>query len=237
MDLIASILSAYDFMARKGYGMLHSVSGVGFPGDLDVDLERWLGRGIGTGFQTRVYFQTMDIAKVLKRRLPRVGGCFATALDGSFGSMDAALTERYRGTESKGILFYDDETVQAFCKAANRAGLQIAMHAIGDASFQQAAKALKAALDDHPRHDHRHAIIHAMLPTDEGLDICAEYGIHVPVQPALIHWRQEPLSYLEGILGDRAQRLNPLKSIMRRGIRMSGGSDAPVSEPDPFVGI
>ena len=52
-----------------------------------------------------------------------------------------------------------------FCKAANRAGLQIEMHAIGDKAFVQAVRAIKAALDDLPREDHRHTIIHACLPT------------------------------------------------------------------------
>lgn len=43
------------------------------------------------GMQMRVFFQTMDVKKVRKRHLLRVGGCFATALDGCFGSKDAAL--------------------------------------------------------------------------------------------------------------------------------------------------
>ena len=64
---------AIDYMASKGIGMIHTVSGVGFVRDLDVDLERWFGRGLNNGMQLRVFFQTMDVKKVQKRHLTRVG--------------------------------------------------------------------------------------------------------------------------------------------------------------------
>lgn len=89
------------------------------------------------------------------------------------------------------------------------------MHAIGDAAFDQATRALKAALDDYPREDHRHAIIHACLPTKEGIDICEKYHILLPVQSAFIDWPQEPDEYLADILGERSRRLNPLQDICR----------------------
>ena len=71
-----------------------------------------------------------------------------------------------------------------FCKAANRAGLQIEMHAIGDKAFVQAVRAIKAALDDLPREDHRHTIIHACLPTAEEIAVCERYHINLAVQTA-----------------------------------------------------
>ena len=83
-QLLKNMQKAIDYMASKGIGMIHTVSGVGFVRDLDVDLERWFGRGLNNGMQLRVFFQTMDVKKVQKRHLPRVGGCFATALDGRF---------------------------------------------------------------------------------------------------------------------------------------------------------
>ena len=91
----------------------------------------------------------MDIKKVLKRKLPRVGGCFATALDGCFGSVDAALNEPYSNdSQNKGVLFYTQEKVDAFVREANRAHLQIEMHAIGDAAFDHAVNAFATALQD-----------------------------------------------------------------------------------------
>ncbi|MGV7929068.1 MAG: amidohydrolase family protein [Spirochaetota bacterium] len=87
---IGGMIDAADFMAARGIGMFHTVSGVGFPLDMDVDLERTFARGVAGPLQVRVYFQTMDVKKATRRGLPRIGGCFATALDGCFGSVDAA---------------------------------------------------------------------------------------------------------------------------------------------------
>lgn len=236
-ELIGNIQAGMDYLASRGIGMVHTVSGVGFTGNLDISLEKWMGRSAQSGFQVRVFPQSMNVKVATSRKLPRIGGCFACALDGCFGSRDAALVEPYCDGESgNGVLYYSDEAVTDFCKKANRAGLQVEMHAIGDAAFNQAVHALKAALDDFPRENHRHGIIHACLPTEEGLQICAEYGIQLPMQTSFIDWPQEPDSYLRSILGDkRAAWLNPLRTMWDKGIVMSAGSDAPCTDPDPIL--
>lgn len=238
LQIIRSMLSGADRLAEKGIGLFHTVSGVGFPRDLDVSLECFFGKALRTSMQVRVFFQTMDINKVQKRKLPRIGGCFATALDGCFGSMDAALNRPYANDfKNRGVLFYTDEDVARFAREANRAGLQIEMHTIGDAAFDQAVSAIEKALTDHPRSDHRHTLIHACLPTEHGLEKCADLGISIALQPAFLHWELEPLSYLETILGDRADEISPLRKMADMGIKMSGGSDAPCTIPDPIFGI
>ena len=237
VQLIRNMQLGADHLATKGIGMIHSVSGVGYIMDMDVDMENWFAKGLTTGQQMRVFFQTMDVKKVQRRRLPRIGGCFETALDGCFGSADAAMNEPYLGTDDKGILYYSQEKVNEFCKKANRAGLQIELHAIGDAAFDQATRALKAALDEFPRKDHRHTIIHACLPTEEGIRICADYEIALAIQSAFIDWPNEPNEYLESILGDRAAKLNPFKTYADNGIVQALGSDGPCTEPEPLMWI
>ena len=235
--LVENMQRAADDLALRGIGMIHSVSGVGFTGDLDVDLERIFAKGLRTGQQMRVYMQTLNAKKAIRRKLPRVGGCFEAALDGCFGSKDAALRAPYQNSDECGVLYYSDEKVTNFCKAANRAGLQIEMHAIGDAAFDQATRAIAAALEDYPRVNHRHAIIHACLPTAEGIALCRKYNILLPVQTAFINWPQEPDAYLQEILGDRARHLNPLRTFVKNGITLSAGSDGPCTDPDPMLWV
>ncbi len=237
VELFSNMMDAVDFMAQRGIGMVHTVSGVGFAGNLDITLEKIFAKSLRNGFQLRVFPQPMNINVAKTRRLPRIGGCFESALDGCFGSHDAALNEPYiDGEGGNGVLYYADEKVFDFCKMANRAGLQIEMHAIGDRAFDQAAQALKAALDDYPRKDHRHGIIHDCLPTEEGIKICREYGIQMPVQSAFINWKQEPDEYLESIMGrERCLKLNPIKTFRDNGIVVSFGSDAPCTSPDPVA--
>ena len=237
IKLVSNMQDTVNYMASKGIGMIHTVSGVGFTKDLDVDLERWFGRGLDNGIQLRVFFQTLQVEKAIKRKLSRIGGCFETALDGCYGSMDAAMITPYEGTDNKGVLYYSDEQVIEFCKKANRANLQIELHAIGDAAFNQATKAIKAALDDYPRKDHRHGIIHSCLPTKEGLEICKKYQIQIPLQTSFINWPQEPDEYLSEILGERNEYLNPLATFSENKITFSAGSDAPCTDPDPLLWI
>lgn len=237
IDLMRNMMDAVDFMASRGIGMVHTVSGVGFAMNLDITLEKLFAKSLTNGFQLRVFPQPMDIRVAARRKLPRIGGCFESALDGCFGSHDAAMREPYTDAEGgTGVLYYSDEKVTEFCKAANRAGLQIEMHAIGDLAFDQATRALKAALDDCPRRDHRHGIIHDCLPTEEGIRICSEYSIVMPVQSAFINWKQEPDAYLMSIMGkDRCRQLNPIRTFRDNGIVVSFGSDAPCTSPDPIM--
>ena len=238
-DLFRNMQNCTDYLASKGIGAIHTVSGVGFIANLDITIEKLYAKSLRNEFQIRVFPQALDTKVATSRKLPRIGGCFECALDGCFGSRDAALNEPYTDAEGgDGILYYSDEKVIGFCKKANRLGLQIELHAIGDRAFDQATMALKAALDDYPRDDHRHGIIHDCLPTEKGIQICKKYKIQMPVQSAFIGWKQEPDSYLESLLGaERTARLNPIKTFADNDIVVSFGSDAPCTDPDPIKWI
>ena len=234
IDLFRNMQETIDFEASKGIGSLHTVSGVGFISNLDISLEKIFAKSLTNGFQIRVFPQSMNTKVATGRKLTRIGGCFECALDGCFGSKDAAMNIPYLDGDD-GILYYSDDQIIDFCKKANRLGLQIEMHAIGDRAFNQATKALKAALDDFPRRDHRHGIIYDCMPTREGIKICEQYNILMQVQSTFINWRQEPDTYLESILGkERAERLNPFKTFVDHNIILSFGSDAPCTSPDPI---
>lgn len=235
--LIKNMKKAIDYQASKGIAMIHDVSGVGFPLNLDITMESLFAKHLHNHFLVRVFPQSMNVKVATHRNLPRIGGCFECALDGCFGSQDAALNEPYTNdSNNNGVLYYSDEKVTKWCIEANRCGLQIEMHAIGDKAFDQATRCLKAALDDFPRDDHRHGIIHDCLPTDNGINICSKYHIQMPVQTAFINWPQEPDSYEETILGkERASNLNPIRKFLDKGIVVSCGSDAPCTDPNPLL--
>ncbi len=234
--LASYLLQGMDTLAGYGVGLAHTVEGIGYPRDLDVDLVRFLSKSAQMQFRT--YFQTMDTDKVFKRNLPRIGGCFACALDGSFGTRDAALGEPYTDDQDNaGVLFYRDEEVNEFVREANRAELQIQLHCVGDAAVVQAVNALEAALKDYPRKDHRHTLIHACLIPEKSLEKIAELNIGVNIQPGFLISPLEPPGYYEKILGERAWKIWPIKKMLDMGINVSGGSDAPVGTPNPLEGM
>lgn len=236
MTLLEGMSHAAQSLAEKGIGYIHTVEGVGYKNDIDVDTINIIRRGLPQKFT--VFFQTMDVDKVVRRKMKHIGGCFSLALDGCFGSEDAALSEGYANNpDNKGFLAYTQEEVNNFCIRANRAGLQITMHAIGDAAVEQALNAYEAALKDFPREDARHILIHGDLMNKEAIDKASKLGITIAVQPAFLDWPQEPAEYLESILGERSNKILPLRDMVDAGLLVTSGSDAPCTIPNPIEGI
>lgn len=235
VELLRNIDAAGVHLARKGVSMFHAAEGMGYPLNLDVDLMRFTGRGLPQSATT--FFQTMAPEKAKKRKMRTVGGCFANALDGCFGSLDAALSRPYEGTDNLGHLFYSQEAVDAFVLKAHNMGLQIALHGIGDAAVNQAINAFEKALLKHPRKDHRHILIHGCLIQPEDIKRLAELEIIVAAQPPFLYWELEPQAYLDSILGERGMELMPFRTLADAGVQMAGGSDAPTTLPDPLFSI
>jgi len=236
ISLLKGMAAAANGLAKKGIGFIHSVEGVGYKNDIDIDTIRMIRFGLAPCF--RIFFQTMDVDKVVKRKMKGIGGCFSLALDGCFGSEDAALSAPYTNNpQNHGFLAYTQEQVNDFCIKANRTGLQITMHAIGDVAVEQAIVAYETALKDTPRKDHRHIIIHADLIPDALQKRVAALGLTIALQPAFLYWKQEPGEYLEKILGKRVNGMLPLRSMLDKRILLTAGSDAPCTLPDPIMGI
>lgn len=235
--IIRGLIGAADALARQGVGYLHTVEGVGYANDIDVDMLRFLRHGLPQ--EMRIFFQTMAVEKAARRGMKRIGGCFKLALDGCFGSEDAALSAPYANNpDNTGFLAYTQAEVNAFCLAANRAGMQIAMHAIGDRAVEQAITALEAAHQDTPRPDARPIVIHADLITKPQQQRLKAIGGSIALQPAFLDWAQEPAAYLERILGKaRALAIEPLRDLLDEGILLTAGSDAPCTVPNPLESI
>ncbi|MBR5636461.1 MAG: amidohydrolase family protein [Pseudobutyrivibrio sp.] len=233
--VIDSMVETSDFLASKGVGLICSASGMGFIRDYDFDMERSVAKGLDNGMQVKVAYQCSNIDKINKKDMTRV--VFGN-LDGTFANRDASLLDEYVTINNKGVSFHSDAEVQQFCINANRAGYQIALHAVGDAAFEQAANAISMALEDYPRYDHRHIILHGSLPTERGLKICAKYNIMISVKPSLLSNINGFKEYVESILSEeRVKGINPLRKITDMGIKICFNSDAPASDPNPIAWI
>ncbi|SDB33136.1 hypothetical protein SAMN02910298_01598 [Pseudobutyrivibrio sp. YE44] len=230
--VIDSMVVTSDFLASKGVGLICSASGMGFVRDYDFDMERSVAKGLDNGMQVKVAYQCSNVDKIAKKDMTRV--VFGN-LDGTFTNKDASLNDDYTTESNKGVSYYTDAEVQKFCINANRAGYQIALHAVGDAAFEQAVNAISMALEDYPRYDHRHIIIHGCLPTEKALKVCQKYHIMISVQPSLLSHIDGAYEFFEGLLSaERVKNINPLKKINDMGILVCFNSDAPASDPDPI---
>lgn len=237
MDIIRGLSGGAEYLASVGIGLVHTVEGVGFANDLDIDMIKILAPGLPQAF--RIFFQTMDLKAVKKHGFKRVGGCFKLALDGCFGSEDAALKEPYANDPNNyGVLNYPQERVNEFAIGANREGWQITMHAIGDAAEEQCITAYEAAYADKPWDDARHVMIHVCLASEEQLKRAAKIKLCIAAQSPFIYWKQEPDEYLCAVLGrERTDRLNALGTMHRLGLVVGDGSDGPCTRPKPLYGM
>lgn len=179
-----------------------------------------------------LWYQVMDVAKAQGLGLPRIGGCIL--LDGDLAPRSAALLEPYTDGSGSGVLYHTQEEVNAFVLEAHRAGLQIAMHAVGDGAVEQALVAYEAALKAHPREDHRHRIEHAELITIEQIERAKRLGIAFAIQP--------PFNYDGGhtfyadYIGERIWRVDPVRSlVVDTGLLVAGGSDSFVTPLWPLL--
>ncbi|MCR5416253.1 MAG: amidohydrolase family protein [Pseudobutyrivibrio sp.] len=233
--VIESMVESADFFASKGIGMINSSSGLGFIRDYDFDMEKSVAKGLDNGMQVRVSYQTSDFLRSSKKDMSRV--VFAN-LDGNFSSLDASLLDDYNVVTNKGVSYFNDQDVEKFCIEANRAGYQIALHAVGDAAFDQATRALATALEDYPRYNHRHMILYATLPTVSGLRTCAKYGIMLAVQPNGITHIDGTIEFFNKIIGkERVSKINPLLTASEMGVKICFCSGAPQIDPNPIEWI
>lgn len=186
---------------------------------------------------TLIYYQTTHVDAVINEGLSRIGGCVSCVLDGDFAPGTAALREPYYNDSANyGNLYFSDKQLADFFTEANRRGLQIAIHAVGDAACEQALKAYEAALKDTPRKDHRHRIEHFEIPDDGLMDRAYNLGITLGMQPAFdYYWGYE--EYARYLGPERALRKNPFRAILNKGLVVGGGSDCFVTPISPILGI
>jgi predicted amidohydrolase YtcJ len=182
-----------------------------------------------------LYFQTMDVKRVLALGLPRIGGCIL--LDGDVGPHTAAFSEPYADDpDCYGTLYHSQEEIDAFVLEAHKAGLQVAMHAIGDAAVEQALNAYESALNAYPRDDHRHRIEHCELIWEDQIQRAQRLGVALAIQPPFNHYWPHTEYY--PLLGEeRAWQVDRVRTLMRPGLLVAGGSDSTVTPLGPLIGV
>lgn len=183
-------------------------------------------------------YQTMDVRRVLDLGLPRIGGCLT--VDGACFEHTACFSEPYVDRpDTCGCLNYSEEDVLDFVMEAHRAGLQVGMHAIGDRAIDVLVRAYAAAQALHSRLDCRHRVEHFQAPNDEALAIAHDLRLALPMQPIFSYlWdRREADHYVAAFGPSRAERMEPFAQLLQCGLRVAGGSDSPVTEIDPLLGM
>ena len=151
-------------------------------------------------------------------------------------SRGAALLEDYSDDPgNRGLLFNDDTTVMDNMRRIMSCGLQVAIHAIGDAGNRQALDAYRAVLAEFPANPGRHRIEHAQVLAVEDIPLFGQLGIIASMQPTHatsdMYWAEQRLG------PERIQGAYAWRSLLDNGARLALGSDFPVEQVNPMLGI
>ena len=150
-------------------------------------------------------------------------------LDGTLGGRTACMHGPFADhPHEHGMRTTDDDEAYRRMEAAHLAGLQICVHAIGDAANRSAAELFDRLLVRHPGR-HRHRVEHASVLDDPTIELFARHGITAVVQPINLRSESHWLARRVGL--DRLGRTYAFASMARAGVSIAGSSDAPTSGP------
>ena len=118
---------------------------------------------------------------------------------------------------------------------AHVSGLQLAIHAIGDRTMDIILNCYERLAAKYPKADPRFRIIHCQITGEDTLDRFAANNVLADIQPLFI---RADMEVAEELLGkERLATSYNWKTMLDKGIRISGSSDAPVESFDPMPAI
>jgi predicted amidohydrolase YtcJ len=159
--------------------------------------------------------------------------------DGSQGARTAWMSEPYEDVPGSGFPIVPAEELAELTRRADRAGLAVAIHAIGDQANHTLIEALSPVIRERrgaetvlPTAPHR--IEHAQMLQAEDVVHIGRLGLVGSVQP--IH-ATDDIPMIERSVGSRAYLAYLFNDMQRAGITLAFGSDGPVADINPFYGI
>ncbi|MGM7774520.1 amidohydrolase [Arthrobacter sp. KNU-44] len=153
-------------------------------------------------------------------------------IDGVIDACTATMKEPYAdGSNAKPI--WNLESLIPVVTAADSAGLQIAMHAIGDEASEIALTALEHAYRANGARPRRHRIEHLETVSRQNVARLARLGIVASMQP--VHSDPAIQDNWRAMLGDdRVERGYPWSEFAEAGAQLAFGTDAPTA---PFSAL
>ena len=156
--------------------------------------------------------------------------------DGALGARSAAMLEPYTDRHDySGLLYVEEDELAGQISDLLAIGFQSRVHAIGDRGNRVTLNAFEKALQQVPVNDHRLAIEHAQILHLDDIPRFAELGVVASMQP--LHATEDMLFAEDRVGPERILGGYAWRSLLDLGVVIAGGSDAPVSPPNPIWGI
>lgn len=163
--------------------------------------------------------------------------------DGGMGARSAWMLEPYLDAAS-GMPLLPVEQLEKAVIRAQRHGLAVAVHAIGDRANRELVRMFEridgldrgpaAGPDAGPPARIPHRIEHVQMIRPEDLKRMARLALVPSVQPPHI---VDDMTMIDRAVGQRGAWVYPFGDMLAEGLEMICGSDCPVADPNPLLGI
>ena len=172
----------------------------------------------------------------------RMGG-YKLFLDGSPQGKTAWLSKPYfevpegQPDDYCGFPLFDDQHVIDAAKTCLLNGWQMNVHCNGDAASEQLIRCYTKAIEETGIHaDLRPVMVHAQTVREDQLDRMKEIGMIPTFFLDHIHYWGD--YHYTSVLGpERANRISPLGSALKRGMNYTMHQDSPVVEPNCLLAV
>lgn len=153
-------------------------------------------------------------------------------------SQTAALTKPYLNTGRSAPVLFDQAKMNALVTEADRRGLVVHVHAIGDLAVKAGLDAFAAARKANPASTLPHTMTHLQFVDDE--DIARFSQLHVLAALQLLWAVADPSTnevvkpYIDPAI---YRTMYPARALLEAGTVIAGASDWPVSTANPFAAM
>jgi len=163
-------------------------------------------------------------------------GALKMVTDGALGSRTAAMLAPYSDEPgTTGILTIEPEKLKAMALERDKAGFQLAFHAIGDRSNRVALDVFEAVVRVNGARDRRDRVEHAQVVTPEDIERFGTLHLVASMQPS---HQSNDIRWAEQRLGpERIKGAYAWNSIEKAGATLAFGTDYDVEPINPFRGL
>lgn len=184
------------------------------------ELKKFLAKGYNTGVGTDFF---------------RIGPLKLLG-DGSLGARTAFLSGEYADAPGeKGLAIFTQEQFDELIGIAHKAGMQVAIHAIGDGILDRILNSYEKAFAENPRKDHRSGIVHVQITRPDQLEKMKKLGLHAYIQSIFIDYDSH---IVEARVGEKLAKTSySFHTLRKMGVHVSNGTDCPVEMPVAMKGI
>lgn len=155
-----------------------------------------------------------------------------------YPSQTAHFSKPYKNSGRYGDLLFDPKTFAQLCVAADKEGLIIHVHAIGDGAVTAALDGIAAARAANPSSKLPHTLTHEQFVLPQDFPRFRELGVISALQLFWAEAANDTIEILKPYVDPEIYRWQyPARSILDNGGIISGASDWPVSTANIFRAI